>query len=60
MDIILLTKDLLQSHDGIGVASDVALKNVLSFKATCHFHLVVLSTAYYMERNYQKGSSNPS
>ena len=58
MDIILTTKSLIQSHDEFGVASDIALKNVLSIK-TCHFHKVVLTTSCYIKKGYQKGSGNP-
>ena len=38
----------------------VALKDALNIKKTCHFHQVILSTACYIKKGYNKAPSNPS
>ena len=54
MDIILTAKGLIQGHDEFGVASNVALKDVLNSKTACHFLQVVSTTACYITRGYKK------
>ena len=51
MAIIPTTKGLILSHDEVGVAYNVVLKDILSIK-TCHFHQTVLITACYKKEHF--------